>query len=155
MLNKAILMGRLTRDPELRHTQSNIAVATFPIAVERDYRRNDSGQREVDFIDIVTWRNTAEFVSKWFRKGQQVVISGRIQTRTWQDRDGNNRRTVEVVADDCYFADSKRDNVTSAPMEAPAPMDEHIFASAQSDFSPAAINSDFEELIGEDTELPF
>ena len=158
MLNKAILMGRLTRDPELRHTQSNIAVASFTLAVDRGYSRNsDSGQQTTDFINIVAWRNTAEFVSKWFRKGQLVAVSGRLQSRNWQDKDGNNRTTFEVVADECFFAESKRDGSAAGnPMgAAPAPMSNSDFMSAQSNFSPAAMTSDFEELIGEDTELPF
>lgn len=157
MLNKAILMGRLTRDPEMRYTQSNIPVTSFTLAVDRGYsRNNDSGQQNTDFINIVAWRNTAEFVSKWFRKGQLVAVSGRIQARNWKDRDGNNRTSVEVVADECFFAESKRDGSAAGnPMSAAAPMDNSDFMSAQSDFAPAAMTSDFEELIGEDTELPF
>lgn len=157
MLNKAILMGRLTRDPELRYTQSNIPVSSFTLAVDRGYsRNNDSGQQNTDFINIVAWRNTAEFVSKWFRKGQLVAVSGRIQVRNWQDRDGNNRTTTEIVADECFFAESKRDGAAAGnPMMESAPMANNSFMSAQSDFAPAAASSDFEELIGEDTELPF
>jgi len=156
MLNKVILMGRLTRDPELRSTQTGVSVASFTLAVDRGYsRNNDSGQQTADFISIVAWRNTAEFVSKWFRKGQMVAVSGRLQVRSWKDRDGNNRTTTEVVADECFFADSKRDGAGANPMGAPAPMDNSAFSSAQSDFAPAAMSSDFEELLGEDTELPF
>ena len=157
MLNKAILMGRLTRDPELRHTQSNIPVASFTLAVDRGYsRNNDSGQQTTDFINIVAWRNTAEFVSKWFRKGQLVAVTGRIQVRTWKDRDGNNRNSFEVVADECFFAESRRDSAAAGgSMGAPAPMDPGAYAPVQSDFAPSAMSSDFEELIGEDTELPF
>ena len=157
MLNKAILMGRLARDPELRYTQSNIPVASFTLAVDRGYsRNNDSGQQTADFINIVAWRNTAEFVSKWFRKGQLVAVSGRIQARNWKDRDGNNRTTYEVVADECFFAESKRDgSAAGAPMGGTSPVGNSDFISAQNDFAPAAVSSDFEELIGEDTELPF
>lgn len=109
MLNKVILMGRLTRDPELKHTQSNISVSTFSIAVDRGYARAGE-ERQTDFIDIVTWRNTAEFVTRYFRKGQMIAVSGRLQTRKWQDNQGNNRTTYEVVADEVFFADSKKDN---------------------------------------------
>ena len=98
MLNKAILMGRLTRDPELRYTQSNIPVVTFSIAVDRNYS-NNGGERQTDFIDIVAWRRTAEFVSQWFTKGQMIVVVGSIQSRRWQDKNGNNRTSIEVVAD--------------------------------------------------------
>ena len=155
MLNKAILMGRLTRDPELRYTQSNIPVASFSLAVDRGYSRNaNEGQQTVDFINIVAWRNTAEFVSKWFHKGQLVAVSGRIQVRSWKDRDGNNRTTTGVVADECFFAESKKSEGASAP--AAMPMSNDSFGGGyQNDFAPAAPGSDFEELIGDDGELPF
>ena len=107
MLNKIILMGRLTRDPELRRTQSGTAVASFTLAVDRDYKPQD-GERETDFIDIVAWRGTAEFVSKYFTKGRMAVVEGRLQVRDWTDKDGNKRRSTEVVADNVYFGDSKR-----------------------------------------------
>lgn len=107
MLNKIVLMGRLTRDPELRRTQSGTAVASFTLAVDRDYKPQD-GERETDFIDIVAWRGTAEFVSKYFSKGRMAVVEGRLQGRDWKDRDGNNRRSYEVIADNVYFGDSKR-----------------------------------------------
>lgn len=109
MLNRIILMGRLTRDPELRRTQSGTAVASFSLAVDRDFADKSTGQRATDFIDIVAWRNTAEFVSKYFSKGRMAVVEGRLQIRDWQDRDGNKRRSAEVVADNVYFGDSKRD----------------------------------------------
>lgn len=108
MLNKIILMGRLTRDPELRRTNSGTAVASFAIAVDRDFK-GQGGEKETDFIDIVAWRNTAEFVSKYFTKGRIAVVEGRLQIRDWKDREGNNRRSAEVVADNVYFGDSKRD----------------------------------------------
>lgn len=114
MLNKIILMGRLTRDPELRRTQSGTAVASFTIAVDRDYRAA-SGEKETDFIDIVAWRSTAEFVSKYFAKGRMAVVEGRLQIRDWKDKDGGKRRTAEVVADNVYFGDSRRSGA-----EAPA-----------------------------------
>ena len=107
MLNKLILMGRLTRDPELRRTQSGTAVASVTLAVDRDYKPQD-GERETDFIDIVAWRGTAEFVSKYFTKGRMAVVEGRLQVRDWTDKDGNKRRSTEVVADNVYFGDSKR-----------------------------------------------
>ena len=107
MLNHIVIMGRLTRDPELRRTGSGTAVASFTVAVDRDYGQD--GQKETDFIDCVAWRQTGEFVSKYFTKGRMIVVSGRLQIRTWKDKDGNNRRTAEVVADNCYFGDSKSD----------------------------------------------
>jgi len=107
MLNKIILMGRLTRDPELHHTTGGTAVASFSLAVERDYKPQD-GDRETDFIDIVAWRGTGEFVSKYFTKGRMAVVEGRLQVRGWTDKDGNNRRSFEVVAESVYFGDSKR-----------------------------------------------
>ena len=108
MLNHITLMGRLTRDPELRYTQSQIPVASFSLAVDRDYGGRDGGERQTDFIDIVAWRQTAEFVSKYFTKGNLVAVSGRLQIRDWTDRDGNKRRSAEVVADNVYFGESKR-----------------------------------------------
>ena len=107
MLNKIILMGRLTRDPELRRTQSGTAVTSFSLAVDRDYKAQD-GERETDFIDIVAWRSTAEFVRKYFTKGRMAVVEGRLQVRDWTDKDGNKRRSTEVLADSVYFGDSKR-----------------------------------------------
>ena len=110
MLNHITIMGRLTRDPELRRTGSGIAVASFTVAVDRDFASRESGERETDFIDCVAWRQTGEFVSKYFTKGSMAVVSGRLQIRGWTDKDGNKRRTAEVVADNVYFGDSKRDN---------------------------------------------
>ena len=106
-------MGRLTRDPELRRTGSGIAVASFSLAVDRDFGKNENGERETDFIDCVAWRQTGEFVSKYFTKGRMAVVSGRLQIRSWTDKDGNKRRTAEVVADNVYFGDSKRDSDNS------------------------------------------
>ena len=108
MLNRIILMGRLTRDPELRRTGSGLAVASFSLAVDRDFK-SQSGEKETDFIDIVAWRNTAEFVSKYFTKGRMAVVEGRLQIRDWTDKEGNKRRSSEVVADSIYFGDSKKD----------------------------------------------
>ena len=107
MLNKIVLMGRLSRDPELRRTQSGTAVASFTLAVDRDYKPQD-GERETDFIDIVAWRGTAEFVSKYFTKGRMAVVEGRLQVRDWKDKDGAKRRSTEAIADNVYFVDSKR-----------------------------------------------
>ena len=110
MLNHITIMGRLTRDPELRRTGSGIAVASFTVAVDRDFGGRDGGEKETDFIDCVAWRQTGEFVSKYFTKGRMIVVSGRLQIRSWTDKDGNKRRTAEVVADNCYFGDSKRES---------------------------------------------
>ena len=109
MLNRIILMGRLTRDPELRHTQSGTAVASFSLAVDRDFKDRNSGERATDFIDVVAWRQTGEFVSRYFTKGRMAVVEGRLQMRDWTDKDGNKRRSAEVVAENVYFGDSKRD----------------------------------------------
>lgn len=109
MLNKIIIMGRLTRDPELRRTGSGLAVASFSVAVDRDYPNKDTGERETDFINCVAWRQTGEFVNKWFSKGSMIVVSGRLQMRNWMDKDGNKRTTAEVVAENVYFGESKKD----------------------------------------------
>lgn len=109
MLNHIVLMGRLTRDPELRHTDSGIAVVSFTLAVDQDYK-SSSGEYGVDFIDIVAWRNTAEFVTRYFSKGRMAVVSGRLQIRSWTASDGSKRRSAEVLADHVYFGDSKRDS---------------------------------------------
>lgn len=107
MLNHIIVMGRLTRDPELRRTGSGVAVASFALAVERDFAAKDGGEKETDFIDCVAWRQTGEFVSKYFAKGRMAVVSGRLQVRNYTDKDGNKRRAAEIVADNVYFGDSK------------------------------------------------
>ena len=109
MLNKIILMGRLARDPELRRTQSGVPVASFRLAVDRDFKDKATGERATDFIDVVAWRQTGEFVSRYFTKGRMAVVEGRLQMRDWTDRDGNKRTSAEVVADNVYFGDSKRD----------------------------------------------
>ena len=108
MLNHITIMGRLVRDPELRSTQSGVSVASFTVAVDRDFGGRDGGDRQTDFIDCVAWRQTGEFVSKYFRKGSMIVVSGRLQSRKWQDRDGNNRTNWEVNADNVYFGESSR-----------------------------------------------
>lgn len=109
MLNKIILMGRLTRDPELRHTQTGTPVASFSLAVDRDFKDKSTGEKSTDFIDVVAWRQTAEFVSRFFTKGRMAVVEGRLQIRDWTDKDGGKRRSAEVIADNVYFGDSKRD----------------------------------------------
>ena len=150
MLNKIILMGRLTRDPELRHTQTGTAVASFSLAVDRDFKDKATGDRTTDFIDVVAWRQTGEFVSRYFTKGRMAVVEGRLQLRDWTDRDGNKRRSAEVVADNVYFGDSRRDaggDYGSAPSYgAPA-----YSAPAPSGGGP----SDFAEIGEEDGDLPF
>lgn len=108
MLNHITIMGRLTRDPELRRTSSDIAVASFTVAVDRDFGGRDGGEKETDFIDCVAWRQTGEFVSKYFSKGSMIVVDGRLQIRSWSDRSGNKRRSSEVVADNVYFGESKQ-----------------------------------------------
>lgn len=113
-LNRICLMGRLTRDPELRRTGNGTAVTSFTIAVDRDFKSQD-GEKETDFIDIVAWRNTAEFASKYFSKGRMAVVTGRLQLRDWTDKEGNRRRTAEVVADTVYFGDSKRQEGNDSP----------------------------------------
>ena len=144
MLNKIILMGRLTRDPELRRTGSGTAVASFSLAVDRDFK-SQSGEKETDFIDVVAWRSTAEFVSKYFTKGRMAIVEGRLQIRDWTDDSGNNRRSAEVVANNVYFGDSKRDSDSSGGGG-------YRPAGRGVDVSPG---SDFEEIGEEDGELPF
>ena len=153
MLNHIIIMGRLTRDPELRRTGSGVAVASFTLAVDRDFSPKDGGERETDFIDCVAWRQTGEFVSKYFTKGSMIVVSGRLQIRNWNDKDGNKRRTAEVVADNVYFGESKRSEGGNAYGGYSAP------AAPASGFggysAPAASVSDFAMLDDDDAQLPF
>ena len=114
MLNKIILMGRLTHDPELRRTQSGVAVTSFSLAVERDYK-SQSGEKETDFIDVVAWWGTAEFAAKYLDKGRMAAVTGSLQGRSWEDKDGNKRTAIEVVADSVYFGDSKRQEGNDSP----------------------------------------
>lgn len=109
MLNKCFFQGRLVKDPELRHTQGGTAVASLSLAVERDFKDKQTGEKVTDFIDVVAWRNTAEFVSRYFSKGRMAVVVGSLQMRDWTDKEGNKRRTAEVIAENVYFGDSKRD----------------------------------------------
>ena len=166
MLNHIVLMGRLTRDPELRRTGSGIAVASFSLAVDRDFGSRETGEKETDFIDIVAWRNTAECVSKYFTKGRMAVGSGRLQIRNWNDKDGNKRRSAEVVADNIYFGDSKRDSQADsfggsygAPFGAAPAAAYGAAPAAPASFGapsmPAAPVSDFAMLEDDDDQLPF
>ena len=145
MLNHITIMGRLTRDPELRRTGSGTAVASFTLAVDRDFGGN-GGERETDFLDCVAWRQTGEFVSKYFAKGSMAVVSGRLQIRNWTDKEGNKRRAAEVVADNVYFGEAKRNSEGAAPA-----------ATAFGGYSaPAsAPASDFAMLDEDDAQLPF
>jgi single-strand DNA-binding protein len=142
MLNKIILMGRLTKNPELRRTQSGTAVTSFTIAADRDFK-GQNGEKETDFIDCVAWRNTAEFAAKYFTKGRMAIVEGRLQIRDWTDKEGNKRRSSEVVADNVYFGDSKRDDAQANAPACGAPS------------APVDGHSDFEEITEEDGELPF
>lgn len=142
MLNRIALMGRLTRDPELRHTQTGTPVANFSLAVDRDFKDKSTGEKGTDFIDIVAWRSSAEFVSRFFTKGRMAVVEGRLQLRDWTDRDGNKRRTAEVLAEHVYFGDSKRDAEPGGAYTPP----------------PVELGSggaEFAELTEDDGELPF
>ena len=119
MLNHIVVMGRLTRDPELRKTAAGVSVTSFTVAVDRDFSQD--GQKETDFLDVVAWRNTAEFAAKYFTKGRMAVISGRLQIRNWEDKEGNKRRTAEILAENIYFGDSKKEDdggSASAPTQA-------------------------------------
>lgn len=113
MLNKIFIMGRLAHDPELRHTQTGTPVANFTLAVDRDFKEKNTGERTTDWIDVVAWRTTGEFVSKYFSKGRMAVVEGRLQIRDWTDKEGSKRRSAEVVADSVYFGDSRRDGDSS------------------------------------------
>ena len=144
MLNHIVLMGRLTRDPELRRTGSGVAVASFTLAVDRDFAAQGA-EKETDFVDIVAWRNTAEFVSRYFTKGRMAVVTGRLQIRNWTDKEGNKRRSAEVVADNVYFGDSKRDGAPSGDYT--APMGGYA--------APVNTTSSFSEIDDEDGDLPF
>lgn len=156
MLNHIVIMGRLTRDPELRYTQNQKAVTSFALAVDRDFSRED-GSREVDFIEVVAWNSTAEFVSKYFTKGQMAVASGRLQLRDWTDKDGNKRRTAEVIASNVYFGGSKKDSggQTDAPQGRGSTAAQQPGgwqpAGGPVDAGPGA----FSELADADGELPF
>ena len=153
MLNNVVLMGRLTADPELRHTPNGIAVTTFTLAVNRSYAKAGT-ERATDFIDIVAWRNTAEFVSRYFTKGQLVAVEGSIQTRTYQDKDGNNRKAFEIGANNVHFAESKRDSNSRAGFDGVSSENSY---QPQSQVAPSFENGsddDFREIPADD-DLPF
>ena len=154
MLNHIVLMGRLTRDPELRYTQSQLPVVSFTLAVDRDFGGRDGGEKQTDFIDIVAWRSTAEFVSKYFTKGTMAAVSGRLQIREWTDRENNKRRSAEVVADNVYFGESKRSREESG--SAPRSLDSNSNRGGFQNFDNASGESAFSELNDNtDGELPF
>ena len=170
MLNHIVIMGRLARDPELRHTQSGTPVATFRLAVDRDFKDKNTGERQTDWIDVVAWRGTGEFVSRYFSRGRMAVVEGRLQMREWTDKEGNRRTTAEVVADSVYFGDSKRDGAGQgsysgnngygggsyggqggsygrpAPSGPPAPA---------ADYGIPSVGDQFAELADDDGDLPF
>ncbi len=149
MLNKIFLMGRLTRDPELRRTQTGTAVASFTLAVDRDFKDKNSGERATDFINVVAWRQTGEFVSRYFTKGRMAVVEGRLQMRDWTDKDGNKRTTAEVVADNVYFGDSKKDDSGSDYGSNSG------YSAAPTGYDAPSGNNQFAELSDDDGELPF
>ena len=170
MLNHIVIMGRLARDPELRHTQSGTPVATFRLAVDRDFKDKNTGERQTDWIDVVAWRGTGEFVSRYFSRGRMAGVEGRLQIREWTDKEGNRRTTAEVVADSVYFGDSKRDGDGQgsysgnngygggsyggqggsygrpAPSGPPAPA---------ADYGIPSVGDQFAELADDDGDLPF
>ena len=161
MLNHIVIMGRLTRDPELRRTGSGLPVASFSVAVDRDFGKNENGEKETDFIDCVAWRNTAEYVSKYFTKGSMIVVSGRLQIRSWTDKDGNKRRTAEVVADNVYFGESRRSNEGNSSYGGNAYGGNSSYSAPAAPAygggysAPAAPASDFAMLSDDDAQLPF
>jgi single-strand DNA-binding protein len=167
MLNHIVLMGRLTRAPELRRTSSGVAVASFRLAVDRDFGHRETGEKECDFIDVVAWRQTGEFVSKYFTKGRMAVVSGRLQIRNWNDKDGNKRSSAEVVADNVYFGDSRRDAEGSNANSGNSYGGGNSYRSYGEGYAapnaggyaapaaPAAPVSDFAMLEDDDSELPF
>ena len=151
MRNHITVMGRLTRDPELRHTQAGVAVASFSIACDRDFKDKATGERTTDFIDIVAWRSTGEFAAKYLTKGRMAIVSGRLQIRDWTDKEGGKRRSAEVVADNIYFGDSK----TRDSQEPPASTGGPVEGAGGDDFGlPSGFAPSFEEMSG-DGELPF
>ena len=151
MLNRIDIMGRLVRDPELRHTQSQTPVASFTLAVDRDFGNRDGGERQTDFIDCVAWRQTAEFVSKYFTKGSMAVVSGRLQIRDWTDRDGGKRRSAEVVVDNIYFGESRRSRDDSGSTAYTS----NSYSYSDSGKSSSSSYGGFQELDGDDGDLPF
>ena len=160
MLNHIVIMGRLTRDPELRYTQSQTPVASFTLAVDRDFSSRDGGEKQTDFIDCVAWRQTAEFVSKYFAKGRMVVVSGRLQIRDWTDRDGGKRRSAEVVADNVYFGEGRRENGDAGSETRSSFSTGNVtgnsFGGYESSKSSASVKGPFTSIVDDDDgELPF
>ena len=154
MLNHITLMGRLTRDPELRRTGSGVAVASFTIACDRDFTDKQSGEKKTDFIDCVAWRNTGEFISKHFTKGRMIVVDGRLEIREWTDREGNKRRSAEILVGSAYFGDSKMSE--STPCTIPGVNPAVVSAGSYQGYAtPAAPASDFAMLDDDDAQLPF
>ena len=154
MLNRIIIMGRLARDPELRRTQSGTPVASFRLAVDRDFKDKTTGEKATDWIDVVAWRSTAEFVSRYFTKGRMAVVEGRLQMRDWTDKDGNKRTSAEVVADNVYFGDSKRDG-DGGGYTASYSQGSYSAPASSSYGAPPADGYSFSELSGDDGNLPF
>jgi len=158
VLNHIVLMGRLTRDPELRRTQTGTPVASFTLACDRDFKDKVTGERSTDFIDIVAWRSTAEFVSRYFAKGRMAVVEGRLQLRDWTDKEGGKRRSAEVVAENIYFGDSRRDSDGGSSYGGSAPYGgggSYTPAPSGYDAAPSPAPSEFAELGDDDGELPF
>lgn len=139
MLNKVIIMGRLTRDPEIKKVNNDISVCSFSIACDRDIVNKQNNERETDFFDVTAWRSTADFVGKYFSKGRMIVVGGRLQIRNWQDKEGNKRRSAEILADSVYFGDSKRDGDGGKPKGEPT-------------YDPTG---GFSQLADDDSDLPF
>ena len=162
MLNHITIMGRIVRDPELRRTGSGVAVTSFTVAVDRDFGGND-GKKETDFIDCVAWRQTGEFVSKYFRKGSMIAVSGRLQIRNWTDKDGNKRKSAEVVADNCYFGSTKKESDESSGIQSSSYGDtsgygggyDSQYAGAGQGYMPPQYGSSFSVIEDDDAQLPF
>ena len=160
MLNRAILMGRLVADPELRQTPNGVSVCSFRIAVDRNYSGRN-GERQTDFLDIVAWRNTAEFVSRYFNKGKMIIVEGSIQSRSYEDKNGQKRTAVEVVADNCMFGETKSASQNYAAAAAPAPAPAATTTPAPAESADAAVSyasgdvGDFAEIDGDSDDLPF
>ena len=164
MLNHIVIMGRLTRDPELRYTQSNTPVAGFTVAVDRDFGGRDGGEKQTDFIDCTAWRQTGEFVSKYFHKGSMIVVSGRLQSRKWEDRDGNKRTNWEINVDNVYFGESRRDSSagdnsysrsTDSYSRSTDSYSGQTYSAPSRNAAPASQAGGFEDLGDDDGELPF
>ena len=153
MLNRIVIMGRLVADPELRTTPSGVTVATVRLAVDRDFRNKQTGERETDFINVVAWRQTAEFMSRYFAKGRMAVVEGRLQIRPYTDRDGNKRTAAEVVAENVYFGDSRRDGDSGS--YAPPPFAQSAPAPSSGAYAAPAGEDQFAELSDDDGDLPF